>query len=79
MACHLFPTAYNGLKGDQPSRRGLRIVARSRFGLDGTMERLLRLPYTLPDEDLREAVDRLARAWAELDRAGGAYSPLIVA
>lgn len=63
----------------QASRHGLRIVAGSRFGLDGTMERFLRLPYTLPEDDLREAVDRLARAWGELDRAGGAYSPLIVA
>ena len=58
---------------------GLRIVAGSRFGIDGTMERFLRLPYALPVEDLERAIDRLAAAWNDLDVAATGYSPLIVA
>lgn len=63
----------------QAAHHGLRIVAGSRFGLDGTMERFLRLPFTVPEDQLRGAVERLARAWCELDGASGGYSPLIVA
>lgn len=47
---------------------GVRLAPGPRFGLDGTLERFLRLPYTLPAADLIEAVNRLARARAELDR-----------
>ncbi|HEX6497563.1 MAG TPA: PLP-dependent aminotransferase family protein [Micromonosporaceae bacterium] len=48
-------------------RRGVRIAPGPRFGLDGTMERFLRLPYTLPEADLVDAVSRLAAARADLD------------
>lgn len=41
-----------------------------RFGLDGTLERFLRLPYALGEDDLREAVHRLAAARLDLDRTG---------
>jgi hypothetical protein len=34
-----------------------------RFGVDGTLKRFLRVPYTLPEEQLTEAVELLARAW----------------
>jgi DNA-binding transcriptional MocR family regulator len=47
---------------------GVRIAPGPRFGADGTMERFLRLPYTLPEADLVEAVRRLAQAREELDR-----------
>jgi bifunctional pyridoxal-dependent enzyme with beta-cystathionase and maltose regulon repressor activities len=33
-----------------------------RFGIDGTLERFLRLPFVLPPATLREAVTRLAQA-----------------
>jgi DNA-binding transcriptional MocR family regulator len=39
-----------------------------RFGLDGTLERFLRLPFALGADDLREAVHRLAAARLDLDR-----------
>ncbi|GIG72456.1 PLP-dependent aminotransferase family protein [Planosporangium flavigriseum] len=47
---------------------GVRVAAGPRFGADGTMERFLRLPYTLPEADLVEAVRRLAQARESLDR-----------
>ncbi|NJC69828.1 PLP-dependent aminotransferase family protein [Planosporangium thailandense] len=48
---------------------GVRVAPGPRFGVDGTMERFLRLPYTLPEADLVEAVRRLARARENLDHA----------
>ncbi len=47
---------------------GVRLAPGPRFGTDGTMERFLRLPYTLPEADLVEAVRRLAEARQSLDR-----------
>lgn len=45
------------------SRLGLDLPAGPRFGVDGTLERFVRIPYTLPEEQLSEAVDLLVRAW----------------
>lgn len=45
---------------------GLRLAAGPRFGVDGAFERRLRLPYTLPEERLDEAIERLARAAGKL-------------
>ncbi|MEP6851956.1 MAG: PLP-dependent aminotransferase family protein [bacterium] len=58
---------------------GVRIVAGSRFGVDGTMERFLRLPYALPEDQLATAVQRIAAAWSDLGAGGSGYQPLIVA
>jgi DNA-binding transcriptional MocR family regulator len=41
-------------------RMDVRIAAGPRFGVDGTLERFVRLPYTLPEGDLVDAVRRLA-------------------
>ncbi|MBA4807324.1 PLP-dependent aminotransferase family protein [Brevundimonas sp.] len=49
---------------------GLRLAAGPRFGVDGAFERRLRLPYTLPEPVLDEAVERLARAAHRLTRGG---------
>jgi DNA-binding transcriptional MocR family regulator len=48
---------------------GVRLAPGPRFGLDGTLERFLRLPFTLPAEELTEAVRRLASVRHDLDRA----------
>ncbi len=48
---------------------GVRLAPGPRFGLDGTLERFLRLPFTLPAADLTEAVHRLARVRYGLDVA----------
>jgi DNA-binding transcriptional MocR family regulator len=47
---------------------GVRLAPGPRFGVDGTLERFMRLPFTLPPADLVEAVNRLAMARADLDR-----------
>ncbi|MFC4903875.1 PLP-dependent aminotransferase family protein [Kocuria oceani] len=50
-------------------RHGLRLAAGPRFGVDGTFERFLRLPFTLPVADLERTVSGLARADAALGSA----------
>lgn len=47
----------------------VRLAPGPRFGMDGTLERFLRLPFTLPAADLVEAVHRIAAARKDLDRA----------
>jgi DNA-binding transcriptional MocR family regulator len=61
------------------AQSGVAIVPGSRFGVDGTLERFLRVPYALPPEQLDDAVRRLASAWAQLDRSGRATRQLVVA
>jgi hypothetical protein len=34
--------------------------------VDGTLERYIRVPYSLPDDQLAEGVKLLARAWAQI-------------
>ena len=48
------------------ARHGVRLVPGGRFTTDGTAERWVRVPYALPDVDLREAVRRLVLARADL-------------
>jgi DNA-binding transcriptional MocR family regulator len=55
---------------DAAGRQGVHLAAGPRFGLDGTLERFLRLPFTLHEADLRECVLRLAAANRELDERG---------
>ncbi|MGK5684551.1 PLP-dependent aminotransferase family protein [Actinoplanes sp. URMC 104] len=47
---------------------GVRLAPGPRFGLDGTLERFLRLPFALPPEELTEAVRRIASVRHDLDR-----------
>jgi DNA-binding transcriptional MocR family regulator len=46
----------------------VRLAPGPRFGLDGTLERFLRLPFSLPEEMLTEAVKRIASVRYDLDR-----------
>jgi DNA-binding transcriptional MocR family regulator len=48
---------------------GVRLAPGPRFGLDGTLERFIRLPFTLSPEDLTEAVRRIAGVRHDLDYA----------
>jgi DNA-binding transcriptional MocR family regulator len=52
-------------------RLEVQVAAGPRFGVDGTLERFMRLPYTLPAGDLVEAVRRLAAAGQAIDAPGG--------
>ncbi|MDT4903369.1 MAG: hypothetical protein QOH52_1385 [Pseudonocardiales bacterium] len=61
------------------AQAGVVVVPGSRFGVDGTLERFLRLPFALASDRLDEAVRRLARAWGLLDRSGLAARQLVVA
>ncbi len=47
---------------------GVRLAPGPRFGVDGTLERFLRLPFTLPPADLVEAVTRLVAARDDMGR-----------
>jgi DNA-binding transcriptional MocR family regulator len=58
---------------------GVAIVPGSRFGVDGTLERFLRLPFSLPEDQLVEAVRRLVGVWARLDRRSADARQLVVA
>jgi DNA-binding transcriptional MocR family regulator len=53
------------------SRLGLEIPPGPRFGVDGTLERFIRVPYALPDEQLTEAIVLLARAWRSVTGVTG--------
>jgi DNA-binding transcriptional MocR family regulator len=61
------------------AQAGVVLVPGSRFGVDGTLERFLRVPFTLPADRLVEAVGRLAGVWAQLDGSGLATRRLVVA
>jgi DNA-binding transcriptional MocR family regulator len=52
-------------------RVGVRLAPGPRFGLDGTLERFVRLPFTLPVPELTEAVRRIAAVRYDLDRGAG--------
>jgi DNA-binding transcriptional MocR family regulator len=60
---------------------GVRLAPGPRFGLDGTLERFLRLPYTLPSGELVDAVKRIATVRYDLDRAPhpGWRKPVVIA
>ncbi|MEV0714876.1 PLP-dependent aminotransferase family protein [Asanoa sp. NPDC050611] len=60
---------------------GVRLAPGPRFGLDGTLERFLRLPYTLPAGDLVDAVKRIATVRYDLDRTPhpGWRKPVVIA
>jgi DNA-binding transcriptional MocR family regulator len=60
------------------SRMGLEIPPGPRFGLDGSLERYIRLPYTLPDDQLTEAIEVLARAWRSVTGASGSEPYAVV-
>jgi DNA-binding transcriptional MocR family regulator len=59
---------------------GLRIAPGPRFGVDGTFERFMRVPYVLPVPQVREAVARLSEARHRVERPARRWSePAVVA
>jgi DNA-binding transcriptional MocR family regulator len=61
------------------AQAGVVVVPGSRFGVDGTLERFLRLPFALPAERLDDAVRRIAGVWRQLDGTGPTTRQLVVA
>lgn len=60
------PTAVSSMLAATAEHFGVRITAGSRFAAQGLFERSLRVPFTLPEAELTEAVERLAHASATL-------------
>jgi DNA-binding transcriptional MocR family regulator len=50
-------------------RRGVLLTPGSRFSVDGTLERYLRIPFAQPPAVLADAVERIASAWRGLDHS----------
>jgi DNA-binding transcriptional MocR family regulator len=53
------------------SRLGVDLPPGPRFGVDGTLERYIRVPYTLPEDQMPGAVELLARAWHSVSGVAG--------
>lgn len=51
------------------AREGIAITPGPAFSVDGTFEHHIRLPFTLPPDDLHAAIERLAQLAADLGRA----------
>ncbi|KUI25175.1 GntR family transcriptional regulator [Mycobacterium sp. IS-1496] len=60
------------------SRMGLDVPPGPRFGVDGSLERFIRIPYTLPPEQMTEAVTLLARAWNAVTGATAVSQRVVV-
>ncbi|CAN5857671.1 PLP-dependent aminotransferase family protein [soil metagenome] len=60
------------------SRLGLDLPAGPRFGVDGSLERFVRIPYALPEDQLAEAVELLVRAWHSVTGVGAAEVGAVV-
>ena len=58
----------------EAERRGVVVSPGPVFGVDGGFDSFVRIPYTRPTDELRDAVDRLAEAWDDV-RASRADRP----
>jgi DNA-binding transcriptional MocR family regulator len=48
------------------SRLGVELPPGPRFGVDGTLERFVRIPFALPEDELTRAIELLGRAWRSI-------------
>lgn len=60
------------------SRLGVELPPGPRFGVDGTLERFVRIPYVLPEEKLTEAVELIARAWHSVTGSAAPQNAAVV-
>lgn len=51
-------------------RRGLEILSGGRFGVDGTLESHIRIPFVADERTLVAGCGRLAEAWREVQLTG---------
>jgi DNA-binding transcriptional MocR family regulator len=57
------------------AREGIAITPGPAFSVDGTFEHHIRLPFTLPPDDLRSAIERLSQLATDLSRADVPTTP----
>jgi DNA-binding transcriptional MocR family regulator len=57
-------------------RHGVEVVPGAAMDASGAHDAYLRVPFTFPEPVLTELVERLARAWTELQRHGPTTTPL---
>jgi DNA-binding transcriptional MocR family regulator len=57
------------------AREGIALTPGPTFSVDGTFEHHIRLPFTLPPDDLRTAIERLAQLADGLHRSGAPSTP----
>ncbi len=55
----------------EAERRGVVVSPGPLFGVDGGFDSFVRIPYTRPAAELRDAVDRLAEAWEAVSTTTG--------
>lgn len=72
------PTPMSSALSAAASRMGLDVPPGPRFGVDGSLERFIRIPYTLPPEQMTEAVTLLARAWHAVTGATAPQQRVVV-
>jgi DNA-binding transcriptional MocR family regulator len=60
------PSAKSTILAAAAEAQGLRIAPGTRFGIDGAFERFIRLPFSLAEDRLSEAMGRLAFAWDQI-------------
>lgn len=60
------------------SRLGVELPPGPRFGVDGTLERFVRIPFALPEDELTRAVELLGRAWRSITGTATVESTAVV-
>jgi DNA-binding transcriptional MocR family regulator len=60
------------------SRLGVELPPGPRFGVDGTLERFVRIPFVLPEDELTEAIELLGRAWRSITGSATEESTAVV-
>ncbi len=60
------------------SRLGVELPPGPRFGVDGTLERFVRIPFALPENELTEAIELLGRAWRSITGSATVESTAVV-
>ncbi len=60
------------------SRLGVELPPGPRFGVDGTLERFVRIPYALPEAQLTEAIELIGRAWHSVTGSATHHSSAVV-
>jgi DNA-binding transcriptional MocR family regulator len=73
--CEL-PAGVSALRfADEAERQGVVVSPGPVFAVDGGLDSFVRVPYSRPEHELRQAVERLAAAWTALAPGSGDPAP----